>query len=167
MVAVEAGRRISAADRAETHDRLKNGNLTATTILALQYVGDCILTTCRPLQGEMEAWLRILLDRSASGEYDASLFYYLLGRTLLSQGKIDEAIAAYQRSHQLDQKFLHPLIELGYLYLRLQRIEDAEAALKELQLANQGNKHPRDAYVTKLAEDIKLYQKPKQVKSSN
>ena len=167
MVAVEAGRRISAADRAETHDRLKNGNLTATTILALQYVGDCILTTCRPLQGEMEAWLRILLDRSASGEYDASLFYYLLGRTLLSQGKIDEAIAAYQRSHQLDQKYLHPLIELGYLYLRLQRIEDAEATLKELQLANQGNKHPRDAYVTKFAEDIKLYQKPKQVKPSN
>jgi len=167
MAAAEAGKRLSDLDHAETLNRLRNGLLTATSIQAMQNISDCILTTCRSLQGDMEIWLRILLNRSDAGEYDASLFYHLLGRTLLSQGKIDEAIAAYQRSHQLDQKFLHPLIELGYLYLRLQRIEDAEAALKELQLANQGNKHPRDAYVTKLAEDIKLYQKPKQVKSSN
>ena len=157
MVAAEAGKNMTVPDHEETINRLKNGHLSATTILALQYVDECISTTCPSLQGDMETWLNILLNRSASGEHDASLFYHLLGRTLYVEGKADGAINAYKRSYQLDPQYLHPLIELGYLYIRLQRIGDAETILRELRQANQGNKHPRDAEINKFAEDIMLY----------
>jgi tetratricopeptide (TPR) repeat protein len=114
----------------------------------------------------MEIWLGILLNRSDSGEYDASLFYHLLGRTL-SGAKIEGAINAYKQSHRLDPKYLHPLFELGYLYLSLRRIEDAKVTLNELQHANQGNKHPRDADIEKFSKDIKAYQKQRHVKPRN
>ena len=157
MAAAQAGKKISSSEYAETLNRLRTGSLTATTIQALQFVGDCILTTCASLKGEMEAWLRVLLNRSASGEYDASLFYHLLGRTLFGQGKIDEAISAYKESFRLDPRYLHPMIELSYIYLRLNNISEAEKVLGELRRMNEGHKHPRDAEIEKLSEDIKHF----------
>jgi tetratricopeptide (TPR) repeat protein len=166
MAAAEVGKRLSDFDHAETLNRLRDGLLTATSIQAMQNIAECILTTCASLQGDMEIWLGILLNRSDSGEYDASLFYHLLGRTL-SGAKIEGAINAYKQSHRLDPKYLHPLFELGYLYLSLRRIEDAKVTLNELQHANQGNKHPRDADIEKFSKDIKAYQKQRHVKPRN
>jgi tetratricopeptide (TPR) repeat protein len=167
MVAAEAGKKLAASDHEETINRLSNGHISASTILALKFLGECISTTCASLQGNMETWLKLLLNRSDTREYDASFYYHLLGRTLLAQEKMDEAINAYKRSYQLDPKYLHPLFELGYLYLSLQRIEDAEATLIELQHANRGNKHPRDADIEKFSNDIKVYQKLRHVKPRN
>lgn len=164
MVTAEAGKELSDLDHEETVNRLTNGHVSASTILALQFLGECISSACASLQSKMETWLRLLLKRSKSGGQDASLYYHLLGRTLAGQGKLDEAINAYKSSYQLDQKYLHPLFELGHLYLVLQRIDDAEATLRELRYANQGNKHPRDADIENFSKEIVEHQKLRQVK---
>jgi tetratricopeptide (TPR) repeat protein len=154
MAAASAGKTLDRADHEELLKRLSTGQLTATTSLALQSTGDCILTWCRSLQIPMEAWLRTLLAREPSGEYDASEYYFLLGRTLFSQGRLAEAIDAYRRSHEIDPKYLHPLIEVGYLYVRIKRLDDAEKVLHQLEAANRVNLHPRDRDVEELARNI-------------
>lgn len=154
IAASSAGKKLEQADRDEIVNRLKTGHLTPTTSLALQTAGDCILTWCRPLQGPLEEWLRILLAREPSGEYDASMYHYLLGRALFGQGKLADAIQAYRRSHELDPKYLHPLIEVGYLYVRIQRLDDAEKVLRKLETANRLNLHPRDQEIKDLTRKI-------------
>jgi tetratricopeptide (TPR) repeat protein len=154
VAAASAGKTLVQEDHEEIMKRLSAGRLTATTSLALQTVGDCILTWCRPLQGHMEAWLKLLLAKEPSGEYDASMYYFLLGRTLFSQGRLAESIDAYRRSHEIDPKYLHPLIEVGYLYVRIKRLDDAEKVLQQLEAANRLNLHPRDREVAELARTI-------------
>lgn len=154
LAAAYAGKALDRTDHEETVKRLSTGLLTATTSLALQTTGDCILTWCRALQNHMEAWLKVLLAREASGEYDASIYYFLLGRTLFSQGKLAEAIDAYRRSHQIDPKYLHPLIEVGYIYVRIKRLDDAGKVLHQLEAANRTHLHPRDREVAELARTI-------------
>lgn len=154
LAAVSAGKTLEQADHEETLKRLSTGRLTATTSLSLETVGDCILTWCRSLQNPMEVWLRTLLEREPSGEYDASMYYFLLGRTLFSQGRLAEAIDAYRRSHEIDPKYLHPLIEVGYLYVRINRLDDAEKVLRQLEAANHLNLHPRDREIAELARSI-------------
>lgn len=154
IAASSAGKMLEQSDHQEIVRRLTAGLLTPTTSLALQTAGDCILTWCRPLQGPLEEWLRVLLTRKPSGEYDASMYYYLLGRTLFGQGKLAEAIQAYRRSHELDPKYLHPLIEVGYLYVRIQRLDDAEKVLQKLISANRLNLHPRNREIEDLTRKI-------------
>lgn len=154
VVIASAGKMPAREDHEEIMKRLSAGHLTATTSLAFQTVGDCILTWCRPLQGHLETWLRLLLATESSGEYDASTYYFLLGRTLFGQGRLVEAIDAYRRSHEIDPKYLHPLIEVGYVYVRINRLDDAEKVLRQLEAANRANLHPRDREVAELARTI-------------
>jgi tetratricopeptide (TPR) repeat protein len=154
LAAVYAGKTLDKTDHEETMKRLSAGLLTATTSLALQTTGDCIVTWCRALQNHMEAWLKVLLAREPSGEYDASIYHFLLGRTLFSQGRLAEAIDAYRRSHEIDPEYLHPLIEVGYLYVRIKRLDDAEAVLRQLEAANRVNLHPRNHDAAELARNI-------------
>jgi len=149
----------------EILNRLRNGNLTATTIWSIKNVGECILTTCASLSHDMETWLRILLERTASGEYDASLFQYLLARSLLGQGKFDQAVPAYKESIRLDPYYLHPMIELGYVYIRLGKFGEAESLLIELRRKNKSHKHPQDNEIEKLDNNIQHYKNLSQKKS--
>lgn len=155
LAAAYANKTPDNADHDETMKRLATGRLTATTSLALETAGDCMLTWCRALQSRMEAWLKVLLAREPSGEYDASVYYFLLGRTLFGQGRLAEAIDAYRRSHQIDPKYLHPLIEVGYLYVRIQRLDDAEKVLHQLEAVNRTHRHPRNREVAELAKSIR------------
>ncbi len=58
-----------------------------------------------------------------------------LGNALDMQGLMDQALAAFQRSAELNRKIPHPSPwpphDLGYLLLRLEKFTEAEAALRE------------------------------------
>jgi tetratricopeptide (TPR) repeat protein len=151
MFSARAGVRLAEEDYRETTRRLTEGHITATTGQALQYVGDCILTWCRSLDRPFETWLHILIDRA---NMDVSYYYYLLGRTLFSQEKFVEAVQAYQYSHDQDRNYLHPLIELAYVYLRLGEAELAEETLEKLRAANRLALHPRTPEIQKLQKDV-------------
>ena len=77
--------------------------------------------------------------RQAQPARDDPGYYFLLGRSLESEGKIDEAIAAHKRAIALEPESAELRAELAGVYARqdsaLDAVETAEAALK-LDTAN-------------------------------
>ena len=60
-------------------------------------------------------------------------YYFLLGRHLEGNGKIDDAIAAFKKAIELEPESAEPRAELAALYARADKpreaVETAEAAL--------------------------------------
>src|SRR6516165_11382287 len=65
---------------------------------------------------------------------DDAPYYFLVGRYLEGEGKVDEAVAAFRRAIELDPKSAEPRAELAALYARQDKaresIDAAEDALK-------------------------------------
>jgi tetratricopeptide (TPR) repeat protein len=62
---------------------------------------------------------------TASGQGESAAYYFLMGRHLENEGRIDEAIAALRRAIELAPKSADPHGELAALYLRQNRAGDA------------------------------------------
>jgi len=71
--------------------------------------------------------------RVTEGPDDAP-YYFLVGRYLEGEGKVDEAVAAFRKAIELDPKSAEPRAELAALYARQDKaseaIDAAEDALK-------------------------------------
>lgn len=119
----------------------------------LQYVTSCIANVCTQLQNGLETWLRTLIDRG-SARIDRSFYYYLLGRTLLTQGKTLDALNALERSVQYDRRYLHPLFLLAAVFVELGQTENAELMLERIRAVNALTPHPRHRETAQLAEII-------------
>ena len=61
-------------------------------------------------------------------ERELPTYYFLLGRFLEGEGKVDEAAAALRKAAELDPKSAEPRAELAALYARADRGADAVAA---------------------------------------
>lgn len=152
LVSAHAGIALSTADEADTLRRLETSGTTALTSSLLQYIAACLHSTCTAMQTPMERWMRTLLDAHPSG--DKSFAYNLLGRTLATQGRLDEAIAAFERSYAADPVYLHPLFELVNVYIALGKVEEASRVLRELREANRANPYPRNREIELVASAI-------------
>jgi predicted Zn-dependent protease len=141
---------LSPAYNEELLRNLSSKPLTATTGWALNNVAACILDTCKTLQPLMEQWLKTLLDRPSARFLDRSYFYHMLGRTLIGQGKINEAVDAYRKSYELDPYYINPLIELAEMYIQLQRVDYARIIVSEIKRANMRVSHPKTKEVERL-----------------
>jgi tetratricopeptide (TPR) repeat protein len=150
MSAARHGQPLNPADHEEVLRRLSSKPLTATTGWALNNVADCILDACNTLQPLMEEWLETLLQRPSARSVDPSYYYYLLGRTLIGEGKINEAVDAYRKSYERDPYYLNPLIELADMYIQLGRMDYARIIISEIQRANKRVHHPKTREVEKL-----------------
>jgi tetratricopeptide (TPR) repeat protein len=117
----------------------------------LTSIDECILNACRSLQKDMETWMQALIGKN-SAPLEVSFYYYLLGRASYGQGKIQQAIDAFIASYQNDTMYLHPLLELGVIYVRLGKTGPAEKVLGLLQKANKTSRHPRDEEIKRLQE---------------
>jgi tetratricopeptide (TPR) repeat protein len=67
-----------------------------------------------------------------------------LGVKLLEQGKVDSAIAQFQRAIGLDSKYFPARLNLAYAYERADRIEEAVAAYREAITLEPGNFYARN-----------------------
>jgi tetratricopeptide (TPR) repeat protein len=123
---------------------------TATSSWALDNVSACILDECKALQPAMEKWLKTMINKSRSRFSDPSYNYFLLGRTLLGQGKINEAVDAYRKSYELDPQYLNPMIELADTYIQLGRLDYAQIIISEIKRANQHVNHPKEKELSRL-----------------
>ncbi len=156
-IAAQGGAELSAADQEKTLRSLKDSGVTTLGAMMFQFVSNCLRTSCTALQKPMEQWLRMSIESRAIR--DRSFAYYLLGRTLLAQGKTDEAVDAFYRSYQMDPIYLHPLFELTNLYIGLGQTEKAALVLSELRKANRTNPHPRDREIETVARTIESMRK--------
>lgn len=150
MSAARHGQSLNPADNEELLRRLNSKPLTASTGWALNNVAACILDECKILQPLMEKWLETLLQRPSARYVDRSYYYYLLGRTLMGEGKINEAVDAYRKSYELDPYYLNPLIELADMYIQLGRMQYAQIIISEIQRANKRAHHPKTREVEQL-----------------
>jgi tetratricopeptide (TPR) repeat protein len=165
MFAARAGEKFDQTGAKETLRRLATGRITATTGQAMQYLGECILSWCQSLNVEMEVWMKTLLNRQDQTGVDKSYVNSLLARSLFGQGRIDEAIAAYNLSHEMDKNYLHPLLELAYLYAREGDGENARETIHRLREANRTARFPQTKQIEKTEKEIeKLLNHPQAIK---
>ena len=132
---------------------LADAPLTATTIKTLGDVAGCLATWCNALSRPMEEWLDVLMQRQHNAG-DKSYYYYLLGISLVNQGKTDEAIAAFWKSSELDPQYLHPLFSLASIYVQLKDLNKAEKVLHLLHMSDKNNSHSMPRQVELVAADI-------------
>ncbi|WP_372521544.1 tetratricopeptide repeat protein [Sulfuricaulis sp.] len=150
MSAARHDRPLNPVDHEELLRSLNSKPLTATTGWALNNVAACILDACKTLQPLAEEWLKTLLQRPSVRFVDRSYYYYLLGRTLIGEGKINEAVDAYRKSYELDPYYINPLIELADMYIQLGRMDYAKTIISEIQRANKRVHHPKTREVEQL-----------------
>jgi tetratricopeptide (TPR) repeat protein len=101
----------------------------------------------------MEQWANTLI-RVLRPTVDRSLFNFMLGRALRSQGRLNEAIQALAVSVQQDKNYLHPLFELAAIYMDLGQFDAAEKILAHMREVNSRSGYPRDREIEKLANRI-------------
>jgi len=150
MSAARHAQPLNPADNKEVLRLLDSKPVTATTGWALNNVADCILDACKTLQPLMEQWLQTLLQRPSARSVDRSLYYYMLGRTLIGEGKINGAIDAYRKSYELDPYYLNPMVELADMFIQLGQINYAQTIISEIQRANKRVHHPKTREVEQL-----------------
>jgi tetratricopeptide (TPR) repeat protein len=150
MSAARHDRPLNPVDHEELLRSLNSKPLTATTGWALNNVAACILDACKTLQPLAEEWLKTLLQRPSVRFVDRSYYYYLLGRTLIGEGKINEAVDAYRKSYELDPYYINPLVELADMYIQLGRMDYAKTIISEIQRANKRVHHPKTREVEQL-----------------
>ena len=57
---------------------------------------------------------------------ESAEIHYLLGAALEKEGRLDEALNSYRRSHQLDEKNPAPVAAVGEVLVALDRLEEAQ-----------------------------------------
>lgn len=134
-------------------EQLGTKPITSTTFLSMQHITNCLQTWCRSLQVPLEEWARAVLARE-QGVGDKSYYHYVLGLSLASQGKVDEAIQSLYASYTTDRVFLHPLFALASIYVQLQMPDNAAEVLKLIRAVNRDSPHPRDKEIQLVATDI-------------
>jgi tetratricopeptide (TPR) repeat protein len=153
MVRIKQGAGPSPDAQRRVIEMLRTGRVSVTTITTMGDVSRCVQTSCPGLAAPLEQWALALLQRDLALS-DPSFCYYVLGQSQAAQGKIAEAIGSFRQSHELDSRYLHPLFAAASIYVRLGRIEDAEAVLATLRAANTASRHPRTREIEAVARDI-------------
>lgn len=159
-IAAKRGETITPEEREETLRRLASYPVSPTAGLTLNTINECILASCSSLQEDMATWMKALLEKKHA-PVEASFYYYLLGRTSFGLGNIQQSIDAFIASYQNDPMYLHPLIELCAIYIRLGFTGPAEQVLDLLRRINSGHPHPQDDQIKKLETMLVEAKSPK------
>jgi tetratricopeptide (TPR) repeat protein len=145
--------RSEAADYDEVLRRLSHERISATTILTLNRVDDCLTKWCGALLPHFERWIETILEKPDAP--DPYYFQYRLGRIKAIQGKYLEALNLFQAAHEGDKQFLHPLFEQIAIFLKLGQIDNAEYMLARLKESNARSRYPRDWEIARIEGDIR------------
>jgi tetratricopeptide (TPR) repeat protein len=162
LLAARRGKDRPPAENERVRQMLQVEPLSTTTFLSIQYITECIQSSCRSLRDPLEQWLRIILAREKDPG-DRSFYEYSLGMALVAKGRLPEAIDAFKQSHAADPSYLHPLFALANIYVQLGLPNEAAQILAILQQANRGNLHPRTREIELVARDIERLRRGERV----
>ncbi len=144
------GMPVDAADLKVIETRLIGYPISATTMRALMKASDCVLANCSAIAPYFERWLRILLNKHSMSPEDDSCYYHFLGRALLAQGKLNEAVDAYRTSYEHNPQYLVPLLDIAQVYLATGRLDYARVIAAEVRRANRHVRLPRNHELREL-----------------
>lgn len=139
-------------DNAEVLRRLREDKISATTILTLNRVDECLPKWCGLLLPNLEQWIVTILEKPDAP--DPYYFRYRLGRVKAIQGKYLEALNLFQQAHDADKQFLHPLFEQITIFLQVGQIHNAEFVLVKLKEASAQSRYPRDREISRVEDEI-------------
>jgi tetratricopeptide (TPR) repeat protein len=152
LLDVRQKRQPNPADSDEVLRRLRDEKIMATTVLTLDTVDGCLQTWCNVLVPHMEQWIEIILKKPDAP--DPYYFQYRLGRIKAIQQKYEEALNLFQKAHEADRHFLHPLFEQISIFLKLGQVHNAEYVLAKLKQANADSRYPRDQEISMIEAEI-------------
>ena len=127
--------------------------MSAYASSVLRRYSECLKGACPYMAPEVSGWLEAYL---ASGRptFDRSYVHFLLGRAYVQQGRIQDALNAFQRAHDLDPRYLHPLFEQANILLGLRQWDTAAMVLDSIRAANEHAYQRLDAQIGQLATAI-------------
>lgn len=101
--------------------------LSAALCLSLSLAAPRTADETQPNQGRSDR------PSTGAGQRDEGLpaYYFLLGRYLEGEGKIDEAVAAFRKAIELDPGSAEPRAELAALYARADKAAEAVSAAED------------------------------------
>ena len=115
----------------------------------LRLYSKCLPDACTYMAPDMAGWLEAYLA-SEQPTFDRSYVYFLLGRTYRQQGRIQDALNAFQRAHDLDPRYLHPLFEQANILLALRQWDAATQVLDSIRAANERAYQRLDRQIAQL-----------------
>lgn len=149
---------IEKEQNEELIDLLRTAKLSATTKYIMTGISSCILDKCNHLQEQYESWIRAALENQTN-TVDRSLLYYNLGITLIGQEHYSDALNALNKASKLDPDFLHPLIVMVDLLLKLKEPQHAEMVLGWLRENNSNSRYQRDKEIAQLNKRLEVLKK--------
>ncbi|MES9899024.1 MAG: tetratricopeptide repeat protein [Sedimenticola sp.] len=144
----------------EVHKRIieliSQDHISAKTRIALKSVVNqaCNKESCVPLTNHLREWLTILININSQKHY-RSLYYYLLGKSLITTGHYNDALQAFNRSQMDDKHYLQPLFEMLNIYISANKVREAKALLELIRERNIDNPHPRDKEITLISQTVR------------
>ena len=134
---------------AEISRRIRGEPLSAYGQHTLHNYAKCLADRCRYLLDELVGWLEAYRD-SSQPTFDRSYIAYLLGIGYREQGRIQDALNAFQRAHDLDPRYLHPLFEQANILLSLRQWDTAALVLDSIRVANEKAYQRLDRQIAEL-----------------
>ncbi|MGE0811110.1 MAG: tetratricopeptide repeat protein [Immundisolibacter sp.] len=134
---------------AEILKRIRSQPLSAFASNTLQRYSECLPKGCAYMAADVTRWLEAYLA-SDQPTFDRSYVYFLLGRAYREQGRIQDALNAFQRAHDLDPRYLHPLFEQANILLALRQWDAATQVLDSIRAANERAYQRLDRQIAQL-----------------
>jgi tetratricopeptide (TPR) repeat protein len=138
---------------AEILDRIRSQPLSAFASTSLQRYSECLPKGCAYMTADVTRWLEAYLA-SDQPTFDRSYVHFLLGRAYMQQGRIQDALNAFQRAHDLDPRYLHPLFEQANILLSLRQWDTATLVLDSIRAANEHAYQRLDEQIAQLEAAI-------------
>ncbi|WP_145931114.1 tetratricopeptide repeat protein [Immundisolibacter cernigliae] len=129
--------------------RIREEPLSAFGSSTLHRYSECLGQGCRYLLADVVGWLEAYRD-SGRPTFDRSYIEYLLGIGYREQGRIQDALNAFQRAHDLDPKYLHPLFAQANILLSLRQWDTAALVLDSIRAANEDAYQRLDRQIAEL-----------------
>jgi tetratricopeptide (TPR) repeat protein len=138
---------------AEILDRIRSQPLSAFASLSLKRYSECLPNGCAYMTADVTRWLEAYLA-SDQPTFDRSYVHFLLGRAYTRQGRIKDALNEFQRAHDLDPRYLHPLFEQANILLALHQWDTAALVLDSIRAANEHAYQRLDPQIAQLEAAI-------------
>lgn len=142
---------IPDALQQETLRRIRANRLTPSTQLALDQIAGCLKKEpCAPLKNNYLEWIDAVINK----EPNNALYYYHRGKAKRSLNKELPALNDFQRAHEINAEFLHPLFEMADILLQAGQVSQAEEVIGWIENANEKTTFRRDKEIEQLKQLI-------------
>lgn len=131
----------------DTLKKIRNNIVSPSTELALDQISGCLIKPiCKPLIKNYIEWLDELIKKKPKQSY----FHYLIGKAHRASSNYALALNSFQRSHELDKQYLHPLFEMAGIFLSLGQLDQVELIIGWIEEKNKASEFRRPKELKRL-----------------